>query len=187
MKETRGRDRQIVEHTSPIWRLVGVVLFIGGIGALGMWVRDLNLVDQFSTIFTVAALFSLGFYARTRPDLFRGHFGPFSDIVEAVRLSGDRLQAAVYRRPLRFGIIIGVGYGVLVVVVKSLVATLLTSLAAWSLAVGIAGIIAALVTVPEFFSDVYRRMSVEDEEDDEDPDEAEEGDELARRRAGGEE
>ncbi len=189
MKETK-HIKQTVEYTSPVWRLVGVVLMIGGIGALGVWVRDAGLTDPFSTIAVITVVTAATGWARQRPDRLKKRFGVFGSIALEVQKSADKIRAAVYDRPLRFLIPLGIGYGVFVVGAKFLVAAALTSLFAWTLALGIAGIIAALVTVPDFFKDVFSVFSIddEDEEAEENTEDEDEEDELTRRRrASGEE
>ena len=191
MKETK-HVKTTVDYTSPLWRLVGVALMIGGIGALGVWVRDVGLVDPFSTIAVITVITAAVGWGRQRPDRLKRRFGVFGGIAVEVQNSADRIRRRVYDRPLRFLIPLGILYGLVVVLAKNLVALALTSLASWSLALGLAGVLAAIVTIPGFFREIFGFFSVEDPEDfEEEPEdealEEDTEDELARRRASGEE
>ena len=189
MKETK-HVKTTVDYTSPLWRLVGVALMIGGIGALGVWVRDAGLVDPFSTIAVITVITAAVGWGRQRPDRLEKTFGVLGSTALEFQRSAGRIRQRAYERPLRFLIPLGILYGLVVVLSKSLVALALTSLAAWSLALGLAGILAALVTVPGFYREIFGLFSIDNEEEDfeEEPeDEALEEDELARRRAAGEE
>lgn len=196
MKQTKKTDRTVVEHTSPIWRVLGVALAAGAVAALGYYFQTIGHVDEFATVLVITVFFSAGFWARKRPDRFKRRFGPFGKIASAIRESGDDVREYVYRRPMRVGVALAACYGVAVVVAKSVVVAVLTNIYAWPLAVALGCGVGALVAAPEFFTTVFRRLSMPDEADpvradggrDQRPDE--DGDEMERarrRRAAGEE
>lgn len=161
-----GKDRhrrEIVEHTSPIWRVLAVALAAGAAAALGYYFQLIGFADQFATVLVVTIFFTISFWARKRPDRFKARFGPFGRIADAIRESGDEIRTYVYNRPLRVGMIIAGCYGMALVIAKSLVVALLTNVYAWPLAAAVGCAVAALVAAPEFFSSVFSRMSVGDE------------------------
>ena len=140
----------------------------------------------------ITAFFSISFWARKRPDKLRKRFGPFGRIADAVRESGDDIRQFVYERPLRVGVALAACYGVAVVIAKSVLVAILTNIYAWPLAVAAGAAIGALVAAPEFFGNLFKRMSVDDEEDFEEPEDETLEDEneieaARRRRASGEE
>lgn len=190
MKETRQRDRTVVEHTSPIWRVLGVALACGAVAALGYYFQIIGYVDEFATIFVITLAVAATGWCKQRPDLLKRRLGVFGSIAVEAQNSAGRIQAALYARPLRFLVPVGICYGLFVVVAKALVVALLENIWAWPLAVALGCGIGALVAAPEFYGGLFRRMSVPDDEEEADEaleDEDPEADELARRRAGGEE
>ena len=194
MKETRKNDRQIVEHTSPIWRVLGVALAVGAVAAMGFYFQQIGYVDEFATVAVITAFFSVSFWARKRPDRLRRRFGPFGKIADSIRESGDDIRQYIYARPMRVGIVVAVFYGIAVVVAKSLVVAVLQNVYAWPLAVAIGCGIGAAVAAPEFFGGLAKRLQVPDLEEtfEADEDETLEEDEneieaARRQRAAGEE
>ena len=191
MKETRKPDKQIVEHTSPVWRVAGVALAFGAIAAMGYYFQTIGFVDEFATVAVITFFFSISYWARNRPDRVRRTFGPFAKIALAIRESSEDINRYVREKPLRVGVVIAAGYGVAVVIAKTLVVAVLQNVYAWPLAVAGGAAIGAAVAAPEFFGGIFKRLQVPDPEtfEGDDPDEALEDteDELARRRASGEE
>ena len=185
-------------HTSPAWRVAGVALAFGAIAAMGFYFREIGYVDEFATVAVITAAGSIGYWARKRPDRLRRRFGPFGRIADAIRESGDDIREYVHIRPLRVGVVIAALYGVAVVLAKSLVVAVLMNVYAWPLAVAAGCAVGAIVAAPEFFSNLFKRLQVPDDEETfeepEDEDEALEEDDdeneieaTRRRRASGEE
>lgn len=181
--EPEHRTHTTVEHTSPLWRLIGVASAFGAIAALGFYFEHVGLGDEFATVAVVTVFFSLGYWADKRPDRLRRRFGPFAKIAEAVRESRGDLRRYVYDRPLRVGVAFAASYGVAIVLSKSAVVALLSAIYSWHLAVALGAAIGAVVIAPRLFGDLVRRVSegprdyeqyrddALDEEDPEDPEE----------------
>lgn len=153
-----------VEHTTPIYRLVAVILAAAAAVALGYYAQAIHRGDDFATVVVIATGFTLGFWARKRPDRMRARFGPFGRIAEAARESHEDIQAWVYSRPLRAGLSIAIAYGVVVVLAKHLVLTLLSGLWSWQIAVAAGCAIGAIVIAPHLWSGAIRRMRIGDDE-----------------------
>ncbi len=164
MKETK--ERTVVEHTSPIWRVAGVALAFGAIAALGYYFQEIGYVDEFSTVAVITVFFSVSFWARKRPDRLRRRFGPFGRIASAIQESGNDIREFVYERPLRVGVVIAAGYGVAVVIAKSALVAILTNIYAWPLAVAAGCAVGALVSAPEYFANLFRRVSLPNDDED---------------------
>lgn len=153
------RHHTTVEHTSPLWRLIGVASAFGAIAALGFYFEHVGLGDEFATVAVITVFFSLGYWADKRPDRMRRRFGPFGKIAEAVRESRGDLRRYVYDRPLRVGVMIAVGYGIVIVLSKSAVVAFLGAIYSWHLAVALGAAIGAVVIAPRLFGDLVRRVS----------------------------
>lgn len=165
MKESRDGRRTVVEHTSPIWRVLSVALAAGAVAAIGYYLQEIGRAADFATVLVVTLFFSVGFWARKRPDKLRARFGPFGRIANAVRESGDDIRQYVYDRPLRVGVALAACYGVAVVIAKSVVVALLAALYSPSIAVALGCAVGAAVAAPEFFASLLRRLALPPEED----------------------
>lgn len=157
-------QRQIVEHTSPAWRLTAVALVFGGLFFFGWAARIFRLEEQFSMFFVITLFTAALFWAKKRPDRLKRRFGAFGKVALAIQESADDIRASVYSRSVYYGILFGMGYAVLVIVSKELVLVVVTSLYAWQIVAAIGCIVAAVVTAPQFFSAAAKRMSVSDED-----------------------
>lgn len=133
-RERGGPERSVVEHTSPIWRVVTVALVSGSIAALGFYFQRIGHADDFATVAVIALFYTASFWSRKRPDQVQQRFGPFAKIVLAARESADDIRRWVYERPLRVGFVIAVGYGLVVLAGKYLVVGVLRNLYSWELA-----------------------------------------------------
>lgn len=141
----RGRtERTVVEHTSPIWRLVTVSLISASIAAFGFYCQRVGRADDFATILVITLFFGASFWARKRPDQVQTRFGPFAKIALAVRESADDVRQFVYERPLRVGFAIAAGYGIAVVLAKYAVVAILQALYSWELAVAFGAAVGAV-------------------------------------------
>jgi hypothetical protein len=121
-------EKQVIEHTTPVWRVVAVVAAAVGIAAFGRYIDEIGYAHQFATITVITIGFTISFWAKKRPDRVQARFGPFAKIANAIRESIDDIERWVYERPLRVGALIAVGYGILVVLAQALLVFLLRSL-----------------------------------------------------------
>lgn len=156
--------REIVEHTSPAWRLLAVGLFFGGLFFGGWFARILGLVDQFATFFVITVFTAFLFWARKRPDKLSRRFGAFGKVALAIQESADDIRASIYSRSIYYGVLFGACYAVLVIAAKALVVATVTSLFAWQILAAVGCLVAAVVVAPQFFAAAGRRLSVPDEE-----------------------
>ena len=155
---------QRIETTTPIWRVVAVVLAAGAIAAIGLWVQDLEIAEEFATIAVITIGFTISFWARKRPDKLRARFGPFGKIANAARESIDDIQQWVYNRPLRVGALIAVGYGIIVVIAKTILIAVMQSLYSWYLTVAVGAIIASIVAAPHLWRDLINATKIKHQE-----------------------
>jgi hypothetical protein len=145
----------MTQQTNPIWRLSAVVFLAGAGAALGHYLQAVGHGDDFATVATIAILFTISFWAHQRPDRVRTRFGPFGKVADAVRESIDDIREWIYQRPVRVGFCIAVGYGMMVVILKSCVVAIISVLYSWELAV-IAGLVTgAIVVAPQMFGTMY--------------------------------
>ena len=158
MSQDRHR-REIVEHTTPVWRVLGVGLTAGAIVVLGFYLEQVGFADEFSTVAAVAVLFTLKFYVHKRPDRVRLRAGPFGKVADALRESLDDINEWVLERPLRVGFVIAVFYGIGLVIVKSLILVVVTSVYDWRLAAFVGLLIGAAAAAPQLFSAAGQRLS----------------------------
>ena len=163
-----------VEHTTPLWRVGAVMLFSGSIALVGFWLQRIGHAEDFATVAVITAAFTVGFWARKRPDQVEKRFGPFGKIANAVRESADDIRKFVYERPLRVGVCIALCYGIAVVIAKYAVLSLMGNFYSWELAAALGLAIGALVMAPEFFEGVRSKVSI--------PHEAREDGEYYRHR-----
>ena len=154
---------QKIEVTSPLWRVLGVMLAAGSLAALGYYLNVMGNVDNFATIAAVTFFYTLGFWAAKRPDLVGRRFGPFSKIALAVRESREDIQRWVYEKPLAAGICVAILYGVAVVLVKMVFVVGIRQIASPWLAVVLGCAIGAVVSAPDFFLKVLRKPKPEQE------------------------
>lgn len=148
-----------VEFTSPIWRVVAVALTAGFITAIGFYLDKVGHGDDFATVAVVAAVYTVLFWARKRPDQVSMRFGPFSKIANAIVESQDDLREWVLARPLRVGFAAAVCYGIALVIAKTIVVGLIGSLYSWELAVAGGCIIGALAAAPGLFAKALTKLS----------------------------
>ncbi len=161
--------REIVEHTSPAWRLLAVGLFFGGLFFGGWFARLLGLVDQFATFFVVTAFTAFLFWARKRPDKLRRRFGAFGKVAIAIQESADDIRASIFSKSVYYGVLFGAAYAVLVIAAKALVVATVTSLFAWQILAAVGCLVAAVVVAPQFFAAVGQHVSIPDEDYPEEP------------------
>ena len=157
-----GQDRSqynTVEHTTPLWRVVAVVLSAASLAALGFYLERVGHADDFATILVITVVFSISFWAHKRPDRVRQRFGPFGRIADAVRESGDDIRQYIYDRPMRVGFAIAVFYGVCVVLAKYAVVAVLQNLYSWELAVALGAGIGAVAAFPSLFRRAFDMLS----------------------------
>ena len=149
------------------------MLFSGSVALIGFWLQRIGHAEDFATVAVIAAAFTIGFWARKRPDQVQRRFGPFGKIANAVRESADDIRKFVYDRPLRVGFCIAVLYGVAVVVAKYAVLNLMENFYSWELAGALGAAIGALVMAPDFFEGVREKLAVPHDKRQDDQDEEE--------------
>lgn len=157
-------ERQIVEHTSPLWRLLAVGLFFAGVFFFGWAAKIFRLEEQFSTFFVITTFFAAAFWARKRPDKLKKRFGAYGKVALALQESADEIRASVYSRSIAHGLFFGACYAILIIVSKELVYTVVTSLYAWQLVAMAGCLTAAVVVAPQFFSAAAKHLSVPDDD-----------------------
>ena len=163
MRQNEPR-REIVEHTSPAWRLLAVGLFFGGLFFGGWAARIFQLEEEFSTFFVITFFVAIGFWARKRPDKLTRRFGPFGKVARALQESADDIRASIYSRSIHYGVLFGAAYAVVVIVSKELVLAVVSSLYAWQILAMAGCLVAAVVVAPQFVSAVGQRISIPDED-----------------------
>lgn len=156
-------QKQLVDYTSPAWRLLAVTLFFGGVFFFGWAAKIFSLVDQFATFFVITGFFTAAFWAKKRPDKLRRRFGAFGRIALAIQESADEIRETIYSRTIYYGVLIGAGYALLVIVARSLVVAVVMSIYAWQIVAAAGCIVAAVVVAPQFFSAAAKRISVPDD------------------------
>lgn len=169
--EPERREHRTIEHTTPLWRVAAVALAAGSVAALGFWLERVGHADDFATVLVVTAAYSLGFWARKRPDRLQARFGPFGKIATAIRESLEDIREYVYRRPLRVGVAIAAGYGIGIVIAKTVVTAVLGSLYSWELAVAFGAAVGAVAAAPHLFRQLGQRLSGPPEDPPDPPDE----------------
>lgn len=161
-RSDRPAQKQVIEHTSPVWRVVAVVAVAVGIAAFGRYIQEVGYAHQFATVAVITIGFTVSFWAKKRPDRVQRRFGPFAKIANAIRESIDDIERWVYERPLRVGALIAVIYGVLVVLAQALLVFLLRSLYSWYLTVALAAVVVSIVAAPQLWSGLLRAIRVDD-------------------------
>lgn len=153
--------RYTVETTTPLWRLIAVILGAGAIAAIGFYVREVGMVEDFATVAVIALGFSIQFWAKKRPDRVRARLGPFARVGLAFRESAEDIERWVYARPFLAGVMVAIVYGVVVVILKHGLVLALQSLYSWYLVVAIGAIIGAWTAAPHMYAAMAERMRVE--------------------------
>lgn len=152
--------------STPVWRLAAIGLAGGAlllIGRLARWWSP-AVLDFISTAIAAAALFAVAFWARKRPDRLRRRFGPFGRIAQAVQDSAADISAYVHAQPLRVGLGIGLGYGLLVAVSRLAVGRLLVGLQRWGVAAALTMALAALIVAPDLWRAARARFTIDEGE-----------------------
>lgn len=152
-------EHTTVEHTTPIWRVAAIVLCAASVAFLGFYLEKVGHADDFATVAVVAVFFTVKHWARRRPDRVALRTGPFAKIALAIRESEEEIRAWTYDRPLRVGFAIAVGYGIAVVIAKTVVVALLAGIYSWELAVALGAAIGAVAAAPRLFSAALRTLS----------------------------
>jgi tetrahydromethanopterin S-methyltransferase subunit G len=137
------------------------MLLAGATAALGHYLQVVGHADDFATVASIAFLFTLSFWAHQRPDRLRARFGPFGKIADAIRESVDDIRQWIYQRPVRVGLTIAIAYGIMVVIMKSLIVMIISALYSWELAVIAGAIIGAIVVAPAMFATAYSTLTDE--------------------------
>ena len=158
-RRTYHEEHTTIDYTGPVTRLVGVAGICAAVVFGGFYLEGVGLGEEFSTIATIALVFSLGYWADKRPDRVRRRAGPFWRIAEAIRESRADIREYTYARPLRVAITLSVAYGVAIVLLKTALLALLTALYSWYLAAMLGAAIGALVVAPKFFKDTWGRLA----------------------------
>ena len=156
------RDRYLhdtVEHTTPVWRVLGVGLTAGAIVVLGFYLEQVGFADEFSTVAAVAVLGTIKFWTQKRPDQVRLRAGPFAKVADALRESLEDINAWVLERPLRVGFVIAVFYGIGLVILKTLILVVVASVYDWRLTAFVGLLIGAAAAAPQLFSAAGARLS----------------------------
>lgn len=174
-RRTYHEERHTVDYTGPLTRLAGVAGAVAGIVLLGFYLERVGLGDEFGTFAVVTIAFSIGYWADKRPDKMRRRAGTFWRFADAARESREDIRRFTYRRPFRVAVGISALYAIAIVLAKSGVVALLSALYDWRLAAAVGAIVGAFVVAPQFFSDIWGRISQgpSDHEDEEDGEEYE--------------
>lgn len=160
MSEEEPHERVTrVEHTTPLWRLLGVLALFGALGAIGHYLDVVGHVEDFSTVLVITVAFTVSFWAHKHPRRLEERLGPFGKIGAAIAESQDDLRTWVHERTLLAGALIAVCYGVLVVIAKHVVVYFLTALYNPWLAVAGGLAVGAAVIAPELFRAIGRSIS----------------------------
>lgn len=158
-RRTYHEEEVTYDYTGPITRLVGVAGISAAVVFGGFYLERIGLGEEFSTVATIALVFSLGYWADRRPDKMKRRAGPFWRIAEAIRESREDIRAYTYARPLRVAVTLSVVYGIAIVLLKTALLALLSSLYDWYLAAMLGAAIGALVVAPKFFRDIWSRLA----------------------------
>ncbi|HEX6514903.1 MAG TPA: hypothetical protein VF049_04980 [Nocardioidaceae bacterium] len=155
----RVEHRHSVEHSTPVWRLIGVVAAFGALGALGHYLDVGGHVEDAATLISVVIVFTVGFWAQRRPEQVQARFGPFGRIAQAIQESRADITRWVQERTLLAGVLVATAYGIGLIIVKHIVTAALR--AAWSPWLAVAGgcIVGAAVVAPEMWRALGRGMT----------------------------
>lgn len=158
-----GREQgsaQPVLHTTPLWRLLGVILAFGGLGLAGYGLNVVGHIDDAATILSVTIVYTIGFWARRQRRDLADRLGPFSKIGIAIVESDDEIRAWVARRTLLAGVLVAALAGVGIAVLKAAIEAALGWLASPWLAGALGCLAGALVVAPDLwqgFRDAIRK------------------------------
>lgn len=185
-RRTYHEERQVIDHTSPLWRLLGVSGAVGAVVLLGFYLEGRGLGDEFGTIAVVTIVFSLKYWANKRPDRARKRAGEFSGTVDAIRQLNSDWDRFTMRCTFRAAVGIGFITAVGIVLAKSALVALLSGLYSWHLAAMVGAGVGAVVVAPQLYADLVRRLrgEKEDEEGYEENADEEDDEEYARERPG---
>ena len=151
--------RTVVEHSTPLWRLVGVIAAFGALGAIGYYPNIVGRIDDAATILVITAVYTVTFWARRQPAKLEARLGPFGRIGRAITESQADITRWVNERTLLAGVLLAVIYGVLVVIGKHIIAAVLSTLYSPWLAVALGLAVGAAVVAPELWRGWGRRIS----------------------------
>ncbi|WP_185972426.1 hypothetical protein [Georgenia yuyongxinii] len=132
----------------------------GAVAALAYYVNVQNLVDEFATVAAAATFFSIGFWARKRPDQLRARLGVFGRIGDAARESQGEINAWVHAQSLRVGLLLGLGYGIAIVLLKAAIVSVVAAFSSVWIAVAVGAAVASLVTAPELWKAARSRAAL---------------------------
>lgn len=152
-------ERTVVEHSTPLWRLVGVIAAFGAIGAAGYYLNVVGRIDDAATILVITIVYTVTFWAHRQPARLEARLGPFGRIGRAISDSQQDITQWVNDRTLLAGMLIALAYGVAVVIGKHVIAAILSSLYSPWLAVAIGLATGAAVVSPELWRDWHRRIA----------------------------
>lgn len=156
--ERDGYRREIVEHTSPGWRVLGVGLTVAGGIVFGSYLQEAGLADEFATVAAVAILYTLKSWAKTGPARSRTRAGP-GRVFDVVREEAEGIDAWISERALWVKFAIAVVYGVVLVAVRTVILLLITSLYDWKLAAALGLVVGGAAAAPQLYGAVGGRLS----------------------------
>lgn len=107
-----------VMHTTPLWRLLGVILAIGSLGLAGYGLNIVGHIDDAATILSVTIVYTIGFWARRQKGRLQEHLGPFHRIGVAIVESDEEVRAWAARRTLLAGVLVAALAGVGIALLK---------------------------------------------------------------------
>lgn len=152
-------QRTVVEHSTPLWRLVGVISAFGAIAAAGYYLNVVGRIDDAATILVITTAYTVTFWARRQPAKLEARLGPFGRIGRAISESQQDITRWVNERTLLAGVLIALGYGIAVVIGKHLFAAVLSTLYSPWLAAALGLAVGAAVVSPELWRGWRRRIT----------------------------
>lgn len=151
--------RTVVEHTTPLWRLLGVVLAFGALGLAGYGLNIVGHVDDAATIISVTLVYTIGFWARRQRAQLAERLGPFGRIGVAIVESDEEVRAWVARRTLLAGVMVAALAGVGIALIKTAVEAALGWLASPWLAGALGCAVGAAVIAPDLWRAAGHKIS----------------------------
>lgn len=152
-------QRTVVEHSTPLWRLIGVIAAFGALGAMGYYLNVVGRIDDAATILVITVVYTVTFWAHRQPAKLEARLGPFGRIGRAITESQADITRWVNEKTLLAGVLLAVIYGVLVVIGKHIIAAVLSTLYSPWLAVALGLAVGAAVVAPELWRGWGRRIS----------------------------
>ncbi|MQA05858.1 MAG: hypothetical protein GEV07_25145 [Streptosporangiales bacterium] len=149
--EPGGHAAGAVLHTTPLWRLLGVVLAFGALGLAGWGLNLAGHIDDAATVIGAALVFTIGFWAKRQRGRLAERLGLFHRIGAAIIDSHDEIQHWVQRRTLLAGVCVATGYGIGIALVKNAVKATLGWLASPWLAAALGCAVGAAVIAPDLW------------------------------------